>query len=94
MHNGLITSSSLYPIKYLDEFFVPCGSSFETSILLALMSSILATFCFCKSHFLKCLFKIYVRSTHCYTRGKKSKNVFIIISGVCGVIIYFTLDLN
>ena len=46
MHNGLITSPSLHPIKYLNEFFVPYGSSFETSVLLALMSSILATFLF------------------------------------------------
>ena len=33
MHNGLITSSSLYPIKYLSEFFIPCDSFLETNIL-------------------------------------------------------------
>ena len=46
MHNGLIKSLSLYPIKYLNEFFVPYGSSLETNILLASMSSILITFLF------------------------------------------------
>ena len=46
MHNGLITSLSLYPIKYLNEFFVQYGSFLETNILLISMSSILATFLF------------------------------------------------
>ena len=41
MHNGLTTSLSLYPIKYLNEFFVPYGSSLETNILLTSISSIL-----------------------------------------------------
>ena len=40
MHNGLITSSSLYLIAYLNEFFVPYGCSLETNILLTSMSSI------------------------------------------------------
>ena len=44
--NGLIISLSLYPIKYLNELFVPYGSSLETNILLALMSSILVTLLF------------------------------------------------
>ena len=44
MHNGLIISLSLYPIKYLNEFFVPYGSFLETNILLTLMSSILFIF--------------------------------------------------
>ena len=39
-HNGLITSLSLYPIKYLNEFFVPYGSFLETNILLTSISSI------------------------------------------------------
>ena len=43
MHNGIITSLSLYPTKYLNEFFVPYGSSLETNILSTSMSSILAT---------------------------------------------------
>ena len=52
MHNGLITSLSLYPIKYLNEFFVPYGSSLETNILLTSMSSILfASLFFYKSRF-------------------------------------------
>ena len=46
MHNGLITSVLLYPIKYLNEFFVPYSSSLETNILLTSMLSILATFLF------------------------------------------------
>ena len=46
MHNGLITSLSLYPIKYLNEFFVPYSSSLETNILLASMLSVFVTFMF------------------------------------------------
>ena len=38
MHNGLIASLSLYPIKYLNEFFVPYDSSLETNISLTSMS--------------------------------------------------------
>ena len=34
MHNGLITSSLLYPIKDLNEYFESYGSSLETNILL------------------------------------------------------------
>ena len=33
MHNGLITSSSFYPIKDLNEFFEPYDSFLETNIL-------------------------------------------------------------
>ena len=46
MDNGLITSLSLHPIKYLNELFVLYGSSLETNILLTSMSSILALFLF------------------------------------------------
>ena len=46
MHNGLTTSLSLYPIKYLNDFFVPYGSSLKTNILLTSMSSILITILF------------------------------------------------
>ena len=56
MHNGLITSLSLYPIKYLNEFFVPHGSSLETNILLTSVSSILVTFLFLS----KSLFLIFL----------------------------------
>ena len=56
-----MTSSSLYPINYLSEFFVPYDSSSETSILLISMSSILNTFV---DFF---VFKIYALSTHSYT---------------------------
>ena len=41
IHNGLITSLSSYPVKYLNEFLLPHGSFLETNILLTLMSSIL-----------------------------------------------------
>ena len=41
IHNGLITSLSLYPIKYLNEFLLPYDSFVETNILLTSMSSIL-----------------------------------------------------
>ena len=34
MHNGLMTSLSLYPIHYLNDFHVPHGSILETNILL------------------------------------------------------------
>ena len=46
MENGLMTSLSLYPIKYLNEFFVPYGSYLEANILLTSVSSILVTFLF------------------------------------------------
>ena len=46
MHNGLIISLSMYPIKYLREFFVPYGSILETNVLLTSMSSILFIFLF------------------------------------------------
>ena len=43
MHSGLIRSS-LYPMKYLIDLFVPYGPLFETNILLTSVSSILNTF--------------------------------------------------
>ena len=46
MHGGLITSLSLYPIIYLNEFFVPCDSSLKTNILLTSVSYILVAFLF------------------------------------------------
>ena len=46
MHNGMIASSSLYPIKYLKVFLDPYGSYLETNILLASMLSIFNTFLF------------------------------------------------
>ena len=44
MHNGPITSLSLYPIKYLNEFFLSYASSVEANILLTSMLSVLVTF--------------------------------------------------
>ena len=52
MHKGLISSLSLYPIKYSIQLFAPYGSSLETNILLTSMSSILnAVFAFVKIPF-------------------------------------------
>ena len=46
MHNGRIIPLSLYPIKYLNEFFMLYGSFLETNILLTLTPSILFIFLF------------------------------------------------
>ena len=46
MHKGLITSSSLNPIKCLVDLFVPYGSFFETNILSVSISSTLDSFLF------------------------------------------------
>ena len=43
MNDGLMASSSLYPMKYLSGFFVPYDSYLETNILLISMYSILST---------------------------------------------------
>ena len=45
-YNGLITPLSLYPIKYLDELYLPYCSFLETNILLTSISSILNIFMF------------------------------------------------
>ena len=45
-HDGLITRLSLYPIKYLDELYLPYCSFLETNILLASIPSILNIFLF------------------------------------------------
>ena len=45
-YNGLITLLSLYPIKYLDELYLPYCSFLETNILLTSVSSILNIFMF------------------------------------------------
>ena len=42
--NGLITSLSLYPIKYLNEFFVSYDYFLETNILLTPISSVFTIF--------------------------------------------------
>ena len=61
MHDCLITSLSLYMIKYLNEFVVPYGSSLETNILLTSVSSILVTFLFLqKSLFLSLKFMFFL----------------------------------
>ena len=45
-YNGLITLLSLYPIKYLNEVYLPYRSFLETNILLTLISDILNIFLF------------------------------------------------
>ena len=44
VNNDRMTSSSLYPMKFLDGFFVPYDSLFETNISLTSMSSIVNSF--------------------------------------------------
>ena len=46
MYNGLMTPSSLYPLIYLSQIFVPYYSFLEDNILLTSMSSILNSFLF------------------------------------------------
>ena len=64
-----MTSSSLYAMKYLSEFFCTIRFFFETDILVKSMSSDLNSFfVFVKiafAHFF--VFKIYALSTHSYT---------------------------
>ena len=52
IHNSLITSLSLYPIKYLRKFLLPYGSFLETNILLTSLSSVLYILFFVKDAFL------------------------------------------
>ena len=75
-----MSSLSLYPIKNLNDLFVPYGSFFESNILLASMSYILKyLFCFYKIYFCYLFVsKIYVLCTHSYTWPKKVKKKIII----------------
>ena len=76
MHNGRITSLLLYPIKYLNEFFVPYGSSLKTDILSKSMSSILIIFFYAKVIFFIFLFPKNSCSFHTFLYWiKKSKNL-------------------
>ena len=81
MHNGLTTSLSSYSIKYLNEFFVPYGSSLKTNILLTSMSSILVTFLllyfFTFFHFLSPKFTLFLLIV--IIDEKKRKTFFIMI---------------
>ena len=80
MHNGLIIISlSLYPIKYLNEFFVPYDSSLAINILLALMSSILVTFLFYESLLFFCLQNLCSFYSFLYLMKKKVQNFFTTI---------------
>ena len=88
-HNGLMMSLSLYPIRYLRDFFVPYDSFLETNILLTSMSSILYFFVFAEGTFIffyffckRCsdffVIKIYVLPTHyLYTTNKKKTTKFL-----------------
>ena len=89
MHNGLITglitSLSSYPIKYLKEFFVPCGSS---SVYLDYF------FVFIKVTF---LISVSPKSTFfplILILDEKKSKFFNNDLGVQGVIAYFTVGLN
>ena len=67
-----MTSSSLYPIKYLNEFFVPYDSFLETNILLTSKTYIKYFLVFIKITFIDFfIFKIYALSTHSYTWLRK-----------------------
>ena len=88
MHNGLMTSLSLSPIKCLNEFFEPYGSSLGTNISLTSMSSYFLVFLKIPFfHFF--VSEIHVLSIHSYTEWKKKKFFFYNNLGVQGVIIYF-----
>ena len=60
-------------MKYLDEFFVPYDSSFETNILLASIFS-----CFCKNSFFLflCLQNLWSFHPFLYWVKKKCKKTF------------------
>ena len=82
IHNGLITSTSLYAIKYLSEFFEPYDSPLECNVLLTSMSSILITFLFLQ----KSLFLFFCLGNSCSFHSflyslKKSK--FSLEQGGC-----------
>ena len=90
MHNGritgLITSLSSYPIKYLKEFFVPCGFS----------SSVYLDYFFV---FIKVTFLISVSPKSRFfplslILDEKKSKFFYNDLGVQGVIAYFTVGLN
>ena len=71
-------SSSLYPIKYLNEFFVPSNSSLETNILLTSMSCILNSFFLIKNIFVHFfVLKIYFLPIHSYSLLKRNVKIFI-----------------
>ena len=89
-----MASLSLYPIKYLNEFFAPYGSSLETNILSTSMSSILVTFLFLqKSLFYFFVSKVYVLSTHSYIWWKKVKFCYNNL-GSQRIVAYFKVVLN
>ena len=65
IHNGLITSLSLYPIKYLNEFLLPYDSFLETNIIYVNVFNVIYLFVFVEAAFLDFFVnKIYVLSTH------------------------------
>ena len=88
-YNDLITSLSLYPIKYLNELYF-------IYILLTSISLILniSLFLLQNSLFLILLLKLILLRSFLYIVKKKSKIFFIIIMGIHAVIIYFALYLS
>ena len=74
-----MTSSSLYPMKYLSELFVPYDSFLETDILLTFKSCILNRFLLCKNYFCSLFYLQNLCSFHSFlylTQKKKRKKIF------------------
>ena len=61
-----MTSSSLYPMKYLSEFFVPYDSFLETNILLTSKSCILIVSYFCRNCFCGFFYPQNLCSSHSF----------------------------
>ena len=89
-YNGLITSLSLYPIKYLNELYLPYFSFLETNILLTSTSFILNIFLFLLQ---KSPFYIFCRRSLCYFHSflypVKKKRFFYNNWGIHTLIVYF-----
>ena len=70
MHNGLMSSLLSYPIKYLNEYFLPYDSLLETIILLMSMSPVLKIiFCFNKNYSYLVFYNWKVYSFHSFFYG-------------------------
>ena len=91
-------SLSLYPIRYLRDFFVPYDSFLETNMLLTSMSSILYMyiyiFVFVEGAFSDFfVVKIYALLTHSYIlQIKKTTNFYIDNLGIHRVIMFLPCD--
>ena len=78
IYNGLL-SPSLYQMKYLNEFFLPCGTFFESNILLTSLLSILVSLFFFYRNYLCRSFhrQKYALSTHFILREKLFLDSFL-----------------